>query len=160
MTIVLCALSALEAKAHPGRTDGAGGHTDQSTGEYHYHHGYSAHSHYDMDGDGDLDCPYDFDDKTNHSSSGNSSNNSSNSSNGASTMQRTKKNSPDITSKICFSLFVLFPVALLLSMPVLSLLKYILALFGTEISDKGYSILFYTVYFLICASLIYLIIIW
>lgn len=53
--------------AHPGRTDGNGGHTDHDTGEYHYHHGYSAHDHYDMDGDGDVDCPYDFDDKTNHS---------------------------------------------------------------------------------------------
>ena len=43
--------------AHPGRTDGKGGHYDYFTGEYHYHHGYSAHSHYDIDGDGDIDCP-------------------------------------------------------------------------------------------------------
>ena len=41
-------------------------HHDHSTGEYHYHHGYSAHSHYDIDGDGIIDCPYDFDNKTNH----------------------------------------------------------------------------------------------
>lgn len=54
--------------AHPGRTDSNGGHTDHSTGEYHYHHGYSAHDHYDMDGDGDIDCPYEFNDKTDHSS--------------------------------------------------------------------------------------------
>ena len=60
----------LIAYAHPGRTDGRGGHTDHSTGEYHYHHGYPAHDHYDMDGDGDIDCPYDFDDQTNHSSGG------------------------------------------------------------------------------------------
>lgn len=46
--------------AHSGRTDGNGGHTNRSTGEYHYHHGYPAHDHYDMDGDGDLDCPYTF----------------------------------------------------------------------------------------------------
>lgn len=52
--------------AHPGRTDSQGGHTDHSTGEYHYHHGYSAHQHYDMDGDGKADCPYDFKDKTDH----------------------------------------------------------------------------------------------
>ena len=56
--------------AHPGRTDGKGGHTDHSTGEYHYHHGYSAHDHYDMDRDGIVDCPYDFDDKANRSNSG------------------------------------------------------------------------------------------
>lgn len=50
--------------AHPGDTDGMGGHTDRDTGEYHYHHGYPAHDHYDIDGDGVADCPYDFQDKT------------------------------------------------------------------------------------------------
>lgn len=54
--------------AHSGKTDAHGGHYDRSTGEYHYHHGYPAHLHYDMDGDGVADCPYDFDDKTDHSS--------------------------------------------------------------------------------------------
>lgn len=54
--------------AHSGKTDAHGGHYDRSTGEYHYHHGYPAHQHYDMDGDGIIDCPYDFDDKTDHSS--------------------------------------------------------------------------------------------
>ena len=67
----------LSVKAHPGRTDGNGGHTNRSTGEYHYHHGYSEHDHYDMDGDGDIDCPYNFKEKTNHSSSGGNSNSSS-----------------------------------------------------------------------------------
>lgn len=60
----------LGVKAHPGRTDSNGGHTDHDTGEYHYHHGYPAHNHNDTDGDGDLDCPYDFDDKTDHGSGG------------------------------------------------------------------------------------------
>ena len=54
--------------AHSGKTDANGGHYDRSTGEYHYHHGYPAHQHYDMDCDGVADCPYDFDDKTDHSS--------------------------------------------------------------------------------------------
>lgn len=63
----------LGVKAHPGRTDGRGGHKNHSTGEYHYHHGYSAHDHYDMDGDGDIDCPYNFKDKTSHSSKTNQS---------------------------------------------------------------------------------------
>lgn len=54
--------------AHSGKTDANGGHYDRSTGEYHYHHGYPAHQHYDMDGDGVADCPYDFDDQTDHSS--------------------------------------------------------------------------------------------
>ena len=62
----------LSVKAHPGRTDGKGGHTNRSTGEYHYHHGYSPHDHYDMDGDGDMDCPYDFKDKTSRSPGNNS----------------------------------------------------------------------------------------
>ena len=58
---------ALGVNAHPGKTDGKGGHTNRSTEEYHYHHGYSAHNHYDMDGDGKKDCPYDFRDNTYHS---------------------------------------------------------------------------------------------
>ncbi len=67
--------------AHSGKTDANGGHYDRSTGEYHYHHGYPAHQHYDMDGDGVVDCPYDFDDKTDHSSrSGSSSRSNSGSS--------------------------------------------------------------------------------
>ena len=48
--------SVVTALAHPGRTDGKGGHYNRDTGEYHYHHGYSAHQH-----DGGA-CPYDFDD--------------------------------------------------------------------------------------------------
>lgn len=54
--------------AHSGRTDSSGGHHDRSTGSYHYHHGYPAHDHKDLDGDGKKDCPYDFDDQTDHSS--------------------------------------------------------------------------------------------
>lgn len=63
----LCAALLIVSFAHSGRTDSSGGHYNRSNGSYHYHHGYSAHNHYDMDGDGDLDCPYTFDDKTNHS---------------------------------------------------------------------------------------------
>lgn len=66
--------------AHGGKTDANGGHYDRSTGEYHYHHGYPAHQHYDIDGDGIIDCPYDFDDQTDHSSRGGSSQNRSDSS--------------------------------------------------------------------------------
>ena len=76
--------------AHSGKTDGKGGHYDYSTGEYHYHHGYSAHDHYDMDGDGKKDCPYEFDNKTNHSNntsnSGTTSNNTSNNTNNSKPM--------------------------------------------------------------------------
>lgn len=72
--LILLVSVVLGVNAHPGRTDGAGGHTNHSTGEYHYHHGYSAHDHYDMDGDGDVDCPYDFKDKTSHNSNSSSSN--------------------------------------------------------------------------------------
>lgn len=66
-TISVLVLS-ITVHAHPGRTDNNGGHTDHSTGEYHYHHGYPAHSHYDINGDGIIDCPYNFDDKTDHRS--------------------------------------------------------------------------------------------
>ena len=64
LTALIMLLVSRTATAHPGRTDGNGGHTDHSTGDYHYHHGYPAHDHYDMDGDGDLDCPYTFKDNT------------------------------------------------------------------------------------------------
>jgi hypothetical protein len=48
--------------AHPGGTDGSGGHYDRNTGEYHYHHGYPEHQHEDGE------CPYNYRDNTNHSS--------------------------------------------------------------------------------------------
>lgn len=68
--VAIClTLFTIVASAHSGKTDSNGGHTDSSTGEYHYHHGYPAHQHYDIDGDGIKDCPYEFDDKTNHNNS-------------------------------------------------------------------------------------------
>lgn len=73
--IALLSVLAISVSAHGGRTDSNGGHNSSSG--YHYHHGYPAHSHYDMDGDGKNDCPYDFDDKTDHSNRGNSDNESS-----------------------------------------------------------------------------------
>lgn len=86
-SISICIFLCLTVSAHPGRTDSNGGHTDNSTGDYHYHHGYPAHDHYDMDGDGDADCPYNFDDKTGQSS-GNSSSVSEHSSNNSYKAQR------------------------------------------------------------------------
>lgn len=68
IAFALCLSLSVVAYAHPGSTDSDGGHFNRKTGEYHYHHGYSAHQHSDTDGDGDLDCPYSFDDKTDHSS--------------------------------------------------------------------------------------------
>ena len=72
-SIILIMILSVPIFAHPGRTDGSGGHTDSDTGEYHYHHGYPAHDHWDIDDDGDIDCPYDFDDQTDHNSGNNSS---------------------------------------------------------------------------------------
>lgn len=60
--ILLSVMLFVYVYAHSGRTDGAGGHYDRSSGEYHYHHGYPAHSH-TIEG-----CPYEYDDKTHHSS--------------------------------------------------------------------------------------------
>lgn len=66
--LLLCLIfSSISVFAHPGKTDGRGGHYNRSTGEYHYHHGYSAHQHKDINSDGVLDCPYDFVDKTDNS---------------------------------------------------------------------------------------------
>lgn len=70
VALVVVALMTAPAFAHPGRTDGSGGHYDRSTGDYHYHHGYGAHDH--VDGV----CPYDYDDKTGENSGSSSSSSS------------------------------------------------------------------------------------
>ena len=73
LTIVfLFASFSVYVYAHPGKTDSNGGHNDRQNGDYHYHHGYPAHSH--IDGV----CPYDYDDKTDHSYNSDNSGNSSN----------------------------------------------------------------------------------
>ena len=66
--VLLSLIMVVPCYAHPGGTDGLGGHHVADTGEYHYHHGYSAHDHTDIDGDGVEDCPYEFDDRTGESS--------------------------------------------------------------------------------------------
>ena len=43
ISLVLVFFLPILVSAHPGRTDGDGGHTDHGSGEYHYHHGYPAH---------------------------------------------------------------------------------------------------------------------
>lgn len=67
--VVALSIFVISVSAHGGRTDSNGGHN--SSNGYHYHHGYPAHDHYDVDGDGLIDCPYDFDDKTDHASKDN-----------------------------------------------------------------------------------------
>ena len=61
-TILSLTTLSISVYAHPGKTDGAGGHYDHQNGGYHYHHGYPAHSHTNGD------CPYNYDDKTDHTS--------------------------------------------------------------------------------------------
>lgn len=70
LSLILILCLCVPASAHSGKTDASGGHYDNSTGEYHYHHGYPAHSH--VGG-----CPYDYDDKTDHSFGGSTSSGSS-----------------------------------------------------------------------------------
>lgn len=63
----------IPAYAHPGRTDGKGGHYNRSTGEYHYHHGMSEHQH-----PGGV-CPYSISKSpTSTSTTNTTQNNSSN----------------------------------------------------------------------------------
>ena len=52
ITVWLLIIFSAIAFAHPGNTDGKGGHYNRSTGEYHYHHGYSEHQH------PNGECPY------------------------------------------------------------------------------------------------------
>ena len=73
-TLLFLILLSSVISAHPGRTDGSGGHNGPDG--YHYHHGHPAHDHTDLDGDGELDCPYGYKDNTkNNSGSGNNNNN-------------------------------------------------------------------------------------
>lgn len=117
--------------AHPGGTDASGGHTDRSTGDYHYHHGYSAHDHYDMDGDGIVDCPYDFEDKTDHSPS---TKNSPSNSNGATrspvgeSTQKAKKTSFwDVLVAIFESLFPALGLSFLVTYFLSFLLQFLIS---------------------------------
>ena len=71
LILVFCLTLSATALAHPGATDGNGGHRVSGTGEYHYHHGYPAHDH------AGGTCPYDFDDKTGENSGSSSSGTSS-----------------------------------------------------------------------------------
>jgi hypothetical protein len=66
ISILIISLAASFTLLHGGRTDADGGHYVGGSDEYHYHHGYPAHDHYDIDGDGIADCPYNFDDQTDH----------------------------------------------------------------------------------------------
>ena len=71
LSILLILAACVPVSAHSGNTDSNGGHYASSTGQYHYHHGYPAHQHKNGE------CPYDFDDKTDHQSGLLSSGNSS-----------------------------------------------------------------------------------
>ena len=148
------------AYAHPGRTDSDGGHTNHSTGEYHYHHGYDDHQHYDMDGDGDIDCPYEFKDRT-----GSNSSYSSKGSTGkvSSKYPQQSKKSSDLGAKISFSLCILFFFGWFISAPILWFLSFILSRFKrfstSEAKDKLYDKFSIIIHFIVCAIIIYFIII-
>lgn len=99
-TAVVCVLisAVIAVNAHSGKTDSDGGHTDHDTGEYHYHHGYPAHDHYDIDGDGDTDCPYEFDDRTNHNTDDKGSHTTHKENNGSGAQSSTAKSDKNINN--------------------------------------------------------------
>ena len=99
--ILLLSLS-LSVFAHAGGTDANGGHTDQSTGEYHYHHGYPAHYH-----TGGR-CPYNFDDKTGQSSGSSSNGSNSQSSAGSGNSSNDDVAASDIIAYIGLGIIALF----------------------------------------------------
>ena len=143
--IALLVLFVVCANAHPGKTDGSGGHYNRSTGEYHYHHGYSAHDHYDMDGDGDLDCPYNFKNKTNQQSTA---------------VKSSKKYSPNAFGKICLLIFLIVPATFFIVMAIVGAVNNVLTFFNIEMSDKCIGIMVWTLYSLIIVFSIYSLIIW
>lgn len=106
--------------AHSGRTDSSGGHKDSSTGEYHYHHGYPEHQH------PNGKCPYDFDDKINHSDL-----------NDSNSLTETKS-FEDYLGAIIASLMCSCCMFLPFSGFVINFLELI---FKTSFSDKGFNII-------------------
>lgn len=141
------------AFAHPGKTDSNGGHYDRSSGEYHYHHGYSAHHHRDGE------CPYDFDDKTNHnsssSSSGDSNYNSVSSSSNSSSSSNTSNND-NTTHKKHTITFGEVVMKIVMFFPFLFMSFCLLGIFnpfvnGTvDISNERTSRILYTTHIILC----------
>ncbi len=96
--VLLIAALSFYVSAHPGRTDGRGGHYDSSAGEYHYHHGYSAHQHTNGE------CPYDFEDKTDHSSGSHSSEKTQTNN------QKTNKPKSNVVEDVFLWFFISIPI--------------------------------------------------
>ncbi len=113
ISVILITFLGISASAHRGKTDSNGGHYNRSTGEYHYHHGYPAHQHTNGE------CPYDFDDKTNHNGGGTST--SSKSSTTSNNNVKNKKGN---------SIYAFLSVILLLFMPFFGV-WIVLLLFGS-----------------------------
>ena len=159
--LVLISLFVTTVSAHPGRTDSRGGHYNSSTGEYHYHHGYPAHSHRDIDGDGVDDCPYDFNDKTDHHESRNNSNSSSNTT--TSSKPSTEKNSsseataPKATFwEILFSILGSVVEAMAIGIGTSYVLSWILvAIWGDEKGCSASIIFFFIIAIIVLCSRIY-----
>jgi hypothetical protein len=145
---IICALLSLilQVEAHSGRTDSKGGHHDRSDGSYHYHHGYSAHDHYDMDGDGKKDCPYDFDDKTEHDSNSGSS---------ISATKKDDKNSVTFWDVLKAMLAALLPTISISAVGFCILANILLFVFG---EDKGWLITLVSSVILFVCSYIWLVI--
>ena len=155
--IALIASLVICANAHPGKTDGNGGHTDHSTGEYHYHHGYSEHDHYDMDGDGDLDCPYEFKGTTNNNTT--DSSNAPSAKQNSATKVPSKKDSPSDLTKIVVFIVITY-AAFFVSFFIVAFVDQILSRFNIETSGNTPEIMLWTVYILLLACSCYLIAIW
>lgn len=102
--LLLCFLVTI-AFAHSGKTDGNGGHYDRSTGEYHYHHGYPAHQH------AGGECPYDFKDNINYSSSSSTSN------------YNTKSNDTSIDKESLSEIFFYITIAIWIGLYILFAIK-------------------------------------
>ena len=122
--VLLVPLLSSVAYAHPGKTDGNGGHYDRDSDEYHYHHGYPAHSHTSGE------CPYNFDDKTGHNSNSSNTNDSNN--------NKTIKNTKDKSSSVSLLKII---TTLLESVVIFFMIGFLIVLicevFSLKILDKA-----------------------
>lgn len=164
ISILMVTFASIFTMLHGGGTDGNGGHYVGGSGDYHYHHGYPAHDHYDIDGDGFIDCPYNFDDQSDHKASEYETETETNNS------QVVEQNKPNETErKITFKDFLgsLLAAIVILSCPIIAML---ICLFGAiamifgkvykmitnkelkfSLSDKAYNVINVVVYLVVVA---------
>lgn len=128
--VIIVSLLIVHAAAHPGRTDGSGGHWNHSIGEYHYHHGQPEHQH--PNGECPYDYEYDYSDSTGNNINSNNTGSSHKPSPAPSTNDRSEKEKITIgkvLGVIGKSILVLFVSWIYLGYFIVAIVEWFIGLF-------------------------------